>query len=219
MESNITEQRHFNDELQLSEPHFDEEATLLSARPVVPLQEIKAAAPNGRRLVFGLSILVSLIVGALGATLVYKQRGQKSATAIVETAVAGSGASARDSAVTEASIAEAGKEVAAAETQNVRSVADDKKLESQTVHTERSESQTNRVETAKLKREQRTISRVDERDFRQDEKEMRRADGVEASRLRRRAERESQSEARRHKGKSSDDLLRIREIFEGSPRP
>jgi flagellar biosynthesis GTPase FlhF len=219
MESNITEQRYFNDELQLSEPHFDEEATLLSARPVVPLQEIKAAAPNGRRLVFGLSILVSLIVGALGATLIYKQRGQKSATAIVETAVAGSGARAQDSAVTEASIGEAGKEVAPAEMQNAGSAADDKKLESQTIRTERSQPQTNRVETAKLKREQRTISRVDERDSRYDEKEMRRADQAEARRLRRRAERESQSEARRHKAKSSDDLLRIREIFEGSPRP
>ena len=75
MESNITEPEHFSNDA-LTEPHFDEEATMLSARPVVPLEEIRAETNSRRRLAFGLSILVALVIGALGATLIYKHRQQ-----------------------------------------------------------------------------------------------------------------------------------------------
>jgi hypothetical protein len=52
-----------------------------------------------------------------------------------------------------------------------------------------------------------------------DEKELRRAERMEERRLKRAADREAKREARGRKSGSSDDLLRIREIFEGSPRP
>ena len=74
MESDITSQGYFNGDLQLAEPHFDEEATLLSARPVVPLEEIMVEARSRRRLVIGLAMVGSLVMGALGATLIYKQQ-------------------------------------------------------------------------------------------------------------------------------------------------
>lgn len=213
MESNITEQQYLNDELQLAEPHFDEEATVLSARPVVPLEEIKARASISRRLAFGLTILGSLLVGAFGASLLYKQRGQKPATAITERVVAGSAASAEGSPVIESSTGEARKAIVQAEAPNAGAVAEDKKPELPTAQrAERSEPQTRRIELARHDKESLTTSHAAE-------KEMRRAERMEARRLRRVTERESQNEARSRRRKSSDDLLRIREIFEGSPRP
>ena len=64
----------------LSLPHFDEEATLLSARPVVPLNAVKADTRRRRPVVFGLTILLAILVGAISATLLM-QRGQTSQNA------------------------------------------------------------------------------------------------------------------------------------------
>jgi len=88
MESNNINQEYFEGAVSLDEPHFDEEATVLSARPVVPLQEIKAEEQSRKRLIVGLAMACSLTMGALAATLVYKQRGEGQSTAI-STAVPG----------------------------------------------------------------------------------------------------------------------------------
>src|SRR4029077_18052992 len=88
MESNIINEEYFEDAGPLSEPHFDEEATLLSARPVVPLEEIKAEERSQKRLIVGLAMACSLTMGALATTLIYKQRGQAQSAAI-NTAVPG----------------------------------------------------------------------------------------------------------------------------------
>jgi len=187
MESNIKNQQSSGTDLHLSEPHFDEEATLLSARPVVPLRDVTPETRSGRRLALGLAMAVSVMAGALGATLIYKQRGQKPATGIVETATAvpesktplsGAGGAISESPASVPSMSENLNDVA---TREVRSAGD-------ITH-------------------------------RQDEMAMRRAERMEARRLRRDAEREAKRETRSHKGQSSRDLLRIREIFEGSPRP
>src|ERR1044072_630841 len=109
MDMNITEQRYSDDNLQISEPHFEEEATLLSAQPVVPLDEIRDAKPEAgskKHLAFGLSFLVSLIIGALGATVVFRQRGQRPANEIVNSAIAGSEATASDSSESSVSTGE-----------------------------------------------------------------------------------------------------------------
>ncbi|HET9786595.1 MAG TPA: hypothetical protein VFP47_05660, partial [Pyrinomonadaceae bacterium] len=59
----------------LSLPHFDEDATLLSARPVVPLHEVKAETRSRRRVIFGLTILAAILLGAISATLLLMQSG------------------------------------------------------------------------------------------------------------------------------------------------
>jgi hypothetical protein len=62
---------------RLSQPHFDEEATLLSARPVVPLQALKSKTRGKHRLLFAGAIALSILVGAVGATLIYSKRSQE----------------------------------------------------------------------------------------------------------------------------------------------
>src|SRR6266576_518125 len=88
MEANNTDQAYFDDAVPLTEPHFDEEATVLSARPVVPLAEIKEEERSRKRLLMGLAMAGSLMLGALATSFVYKQRGERQSEA-VGTAVPG----------------------------------------------------------------------------------------------------------------------------------
>ncbi|HSS21898.1 MAG TPA: hypothetical protein VLL54_17630 [Pyrinomonadaceae bacterium] len=82
MKANTNNDEIAVDDLSLSEPHFDDERTLLAAQPVVPLQEIKATELRGRRSTLGVAIFCSLLVGFLSATVIYKQRSQKPAEII-----------------------------------------------------------------------------------------------------------------------------------------
>lgn len=50
---------------KLPTPHFDDEATLLSARPVVPFHELAERSPK-RRLYFGAGLVLAAAVGLLG---------------------------------------------------------------------------------------------------------------------------------------------------------
>ncbi|MEP6818534.1 MAG: hypothetical protein ABJA18_03300 [bacterium] len=186
MQSNITDQQYFNDDLPLSEPHFDEEATLLSARPVVPLREIKAEGRSGKRLVFGVAMLGSLTVGVLGATLIYKRQGQEQATAIVSTAVPGSGVIGPVSAPPTTEIVGG---VAAETVQDAATV--EKKGTLSVFHSE----------SSKVGVRKSLVERV------------------EAQRRRSSSEREAQKDSGGRKRKASDELLRIRDIFEGPSRP
>ena len=200
MESDITSQGYFNEDLQLAEPHFDEEATLLSARPVVPLKEIMVEARSRRRLVIGLAMVGSLVMGALGATLIYKQRGQQPSTAIVSGAVPGAAGIAFD----EPALAEGVGGATTGALPEAGATTIDKKpvpWNSRRAATE--------VET---KRRKPSAQQVDERELSREER-------FERWRLRRRSEREAWREAGGRQRKSADDLLRIREIFEGPSRP
>ena len=196
MELNITEQQHLANESageSLSEPHFVEEATVASARPVVPLEEIRAEAVSRKRLVFGLSMLASLVLGVLSATLVYKQRTSTPASAIVEGAVSGSGAKSQDLAFDDGAVGDTTEDLARAE---------------------------DRVEAAEPATKQpvvryRTPAKVI--DTTPDQEEIHRRERQEARRLRR-AERLAERD-RLSRRRPTDDVLRIREIFEGSRRP
>jgi hypothetical protein len=203
MESNIARNKVPGAESP-PEPHFDEEATLLSARPVIPLHEIQAEALSGRRLTFGVAIIVSLLVGAFGATFIYK-RGQKEAAAIVETSSAVSEQSGQEGAPMTEGDADAANsratarpavgnpdEMVASKSRNAGASTPSKKLVPPIPQSEESGS----VEQA-----------------------LRHTQRVEARRLRRRAAREAKREVRDRKGQSANGLLRIREIFEGSSRP
>ena|SRR5882672_8880356 len=187
MESNMKNQQSSGADLHLSEPHFDEEATLLSARPVVPLHDVSPKTLSERRLVLGLAMAISVMAGVLGATLIYKQRGQKQATGTVEMAtevsepkpqpLSGVGGANSELPASAPSVSENLNDVATREVRSAGDIAQARKA-------------------APL-----------------------RAERMEARRLRRDAEREAKRETRGQKGQSSSDLLRIREIFEGSPRP
>ena len=85
MESNTTEQDLSRDETLLEEPHFDEEATVLSARPVVPLEVVEAKSRSARRLLIGSAIAVALLIGAVAATFMYKVRGDQQASSVTAT--------------------------------------------------------------------------------------------------------------------------------------
>jgi len=187
-------------EIPLSEPHFDEEATLLSAQPVVPLEEIVAEERSGKRLMFGVAMVFSLIVGALGGTLIYKQRGHKQSTAIVDTAVPGADGIAVDESVPVSPVAEQASAAGSGVLPESSAVpAETKTVPSRSLRTESSTVGTKGRKLASM----------------EDERELRRAERIEARRLRRKSERE---EARRYRERT-DDVLRIREIFEGSRRP
>jgi hypothetical protein len=206
MESNITDEQYFGTDLQLSEPHFDEEATLLSARPVVRLSDVRTEAGSGKRLAFGLAMVIAVMAGAFGASLIYKQRGQKEATAIVESgpplpqsAVSPTVARAQPLSGAEGAISDSNASPLA------ESVAD------MATRGERSDSASETRKPGRLKEILRNGA-----SNQPDERELRRQERRETRRLRRIAE---QRGTRDHKNQSSDDLLRIREIFEGSPRP
>lgn len=215
MESNIKNQQSSGADLHLSEPHFDEEATLLSARPVVPLHDVRPKTRSERRLVLGLAMAISVMAGVLGATLIYKQRGQKQATGTVETAtemsepkvqpLSGPGGANSELPASAPSVSENLNDVATREVRSAGDITQARKaapLFSPNAGSGRANG-----------------TQQSEADNRQDERAMRRAERMEARRLRRDAEREAKRETRGHKGQSSSDLLRIREIFEGPPRP
>ena len=211
MHVNITEQQYLDDNLQLAEPHFDEEATVLSARPVVPLNEIKEASSR-KHLVFGLSMLASLIVGGLITTLIFKQRGQKPAAEIAGSAIAGFGANATDSAVSAPSAGEV-KEDLTAEPE-VNAAPEDKNAQVKVNPAVKPPE----TKTVRPIPEDAAVDTALEDISREERREMRRAERFEEWRLRRQAAREA-GDVRGRRRRSEDDLLRIREIFEGSPRP
>jgi hypothetical protein len=215
MESNIKNQQPSGADLHLSEPHFDEEATLLSARPVVPLHDVGREAHSGRRFALGLAMAISVMAGALGATLIYRQRGQKQAPGIVETAtevsepkaqpLSGAGGAISESPASAPSVSEDLNDVATREVRSAGHIT----LPGKAAPLFSPSAESGRAND----------TRQSAADNRQQERAMRRAERMEARRLRRDAEREAKRETRGHKGQSSSDLLRIREIFEGPPRP
>jgi hypothetical protein len=60
----------------LTLPHFDEEATLQSARPVVPLHEVRKASRVRQRWLLGSALFLAAVLGAVTASLIYNSRGQ-----------------------------------------------------------------------------------------------------------------------------------------------
>ena len=219
MESNIADHQYFAEDLQLSEPHFDEEATLLSARPVVPLGDVPPESRSGKRLAFGVTIVVAILAGAFGATLFYQRSGDGSATAIEEKgtpvseeAVSGDGAlSGASGAVSPPQTRSAGQNVSTVNaTRNVagsgsRSVSETKNSAKATSQKDNSGRGNETLQSSP--------------DSLGDDRELRREERIEERRSRRDARREAKRDGREQRRRASDDLLRIREIFEGSPRP
>jgi hypothetical protein len=198
----LTTAQQIEQELPPAEPHFDEEATLLSARRVVPLEKIEAERRSKKSLVFAAVILFSLIVGGLGGALIFKQ-GQKQSTAILDSAVPGAaGIATKESVATPAvaeSLADAG----------TGTLPDNGALPAES---KSAPARLPRIDSPRVGTREKSLPGE------LDDQELRGAERIEERRLRRRYEREAQKEARRQRDRS-DDVLRIREIFEGSRRP
>lgn len=202
MESNIEQQEYFDSVSPLSEPHFVEEATVLSARPVVPLQEIKADERSKKRLVFGVALACALGLGALAATLVYKQREPEPSIAVVSEAAPGAAGIAFHEPV--AAIAE-----------RVEGAATGIAPETDTqipMPRKPAPSLSPRAVLVETKRKTPVPRQIEERELTGEER-------FSERRLRRISDRQTRRESRRRQRRSSDDLLRIRDIFEGRSRP
>ena len=191
----------------LSLPHFDEDATLLSARPVVPLHEVKNETRSRRRVIFGLTILAAILLGAISATLLLMQSGQNPES-VAETEVSQPVASSSGAAGGSTSEAASPRVTVSREPvaeQPAREVPD------RDVSTNKRSTPAVLRNSVRPARAGRSDRERDE-DFENDERELRRIE-------RRNARREARRERRDRREQMGDDLLRIREIFEGSPRP
>ena len=194
----------------LSLPHFDEEETLQSARPVVPLHEVKGEERSKRRLLLGAALALAGILGAATASLVYSNRDQVEKSSAVETngesatddvaapsgEVTGASLNSNEAASIpepEKAVASSAKTATASRTVTVRQAPKTPDIPNHTETADSSETDPDRQETNSL-----------------EERELRRDERREARRLRR---------DRRLERQSRDGITRIREIFEGSPRP
>ena len=201
----------------LDEPHFDEEATILAARPVVPLDEV----PETRRFKGGpalaLAIGGGLLIGLLAATLIFRYLSVNQ-PAPVETTVAEQPAQVPEPPSGEAETS-AGGAVATADEAD-ESVADENpSVAKDNPEPQPEESRTVRPSEVEPRRPAVVRDAPQPADDEEDaaiERAMRRAQRQEERRERRRAVREARRQERQP---ASDDLTRIREIFEGTPRP
>ena len=201
--------------LDLNEPHFDEEATVLSAKPVVPLEEIKTRETSKKRLVLGAAMLFAVLVGAVGGVFVYKQRSENETNATALTAnpeIEGSAGALGEPATADQSLAEAGSGVLPESEPRQVSKSRTQTTVPKSVPAVPAAEKTNK----RVKHGESDDAIIADRD--DDERELRRQQRIEARQMRRRGEWVDMREGRRRRN-NSDDLLRIRDIFEGPRRP
>jgi hypothetical protein len=146
----------------------------------------------------------SLTMGALAATLIYKQRGEEQATAI-STAVPGAAGRVVDPPASSPATAEVGGGAVADTLPEVgATTAEKKSMPSVSDST---------ASTAVELQQKKNLPEQEE------ELEVTRAERIDSRRLRRRLERQAWRESGGRQRKTSDDLLRIRDIFEGPTSP
>ena len=199
----------------LSEPHFDQEATLLSARPVVPLNDVKANARSKGRLFFALAIMISLLLGAFSAILIgYLRHADDQATDNLSAGTREPTSVASEPVNLVSSSREAGASSSESDTtaaakrigEPASSIHGGRK--SRAAKNQTPDAARGAGSSPASKAIQNEVPRVD-------------WDGRAANRERseaRRRRRETPLKSRKNSDESADDLLRIGEIFEG-PRP
>ena len=211
MKANINNADYLDDELLLAEPHFEDEQTLLAARPVVPLNKVKAHEARGRGRVFGLAIATSLLVGFLSATAIYKLRSQKSPVEVINASVPGATGSTTDEPTT------------------TPTVDAEKALESGVGNAQASAAATTKAaETLKAAVVPKPNTAAVKSTVKKRELEAQAAPAADSepdADIRWETRWEARREARRawrqarDRRRSANGAARIREIFEGSPRP
>lgn len=207
MESNITDRDFLNAGPALAEPHFDEEATLLSARPVVPLDEIKANTRFRRPWVLGLALAGTLLLGITASAFYFSRQSVSASKAFGDSAAIASGV--------EAYATESGRAnnfrpaVTQALPDPVTPAISNTEVPPTSPRSD-SAAKTSKKPVAHL------VDVITSNPGRYREKGLR-----EERKAARQEEKERKREARREMrdDKSPDDLLRIREIFEGRHKP
>jgi hypothetical protein len=181
----------------LPKPYF-EEAALLSARPVVPLAEIRRKARR-QRLTFALALAVAVLAGALTTVVVlrFEHQAQPAAVTAANPDNNSEAATNPDPKAVNATVDEsAAKPAASAQSKQVDQIKESTSLRT----------------VAKAAAKKREVALDAERV----EWESRRKERREAHRARRESRRElRRGERRIYDESSSDDLFRIGEIFEG----
>lgn len=198
----------------LSLPHFDEEATLQSARPVVPLHEVKAHGRSKRRWLLGGALALAATLGAVTASLIYRHGSQPEEPSVVDTN-ADSTPAAGDfvSPSGEASGSSVNPSEAATsktEPERVETASETRETSKSAVSVRKQVPQNPVRRRADGGAVSPTVDQVREDEILAEEMEFRR-ERREARRLRR--------ERRVNERNAAEGLTRIREIFEGSPRP
>jgi hypothetical protein len=199
------------DEELLTLPHFDDESTLQSARPVVPLQEVKRASRVRRRILLGAALFVAAAIGAGAASLIYNQawRGAPEASNLPTNEEIPTSADVIVPAGEAGGAIINSDEVVAIHSENAKPKDNDNEMASvpkpirasaKVVHARKS--------TERVTRDSEMRARADDEAF-----------ALEEWRQQRRLERRLRRERRVEDRRGSDDTTRIREIFEGSPRP
>lgn len=186
-------------ESPLAEPHFDDEATLLSARPVVPLDEVESyekQTPSrfARAWIFASIVVGAMLLGVVVGAAYYSYASRESARASLdsESITAGVEGMSTESPSTAPDVNHTSADLStpAAAPQPEVSANDSRKP---------------------------TARRVDVLTFRSTSEEMQAREERKIRREARKRIRELERESR--DPKSRNDLTRIREIFEGPQRP
>ena len=196
----------------LTEPHFDDERTLLSAKPVVPLE---AVAANSRKRLWLLTatITVAVALGTVSAAfLYYKWTPSVSAYSSFSDSVQ-AGAMGKTEALPEQ------LDIASAPEQDVKP---DSEATGSTDATAKDAAVKDVKKPAKAVAEKRPMAKSPEPQAEPSDNDIRlpaEYDEPRSRRVERWEERRARRAARRNRNRSNDDLMRIDQIFEGAPRP
>lgn len=196
-----------------SEPHFDDELTLLSARPVVPLEKINAKSRHRRQWFLGGAFAIAMMLGAASALLAsyLKMRNVQNVAASSEVATPVD-VSVSPVAVTENPPAEA--PVAAIEqTANAEELTPEETAPKKAPVTKRS------VVIAATKPDDNMSDQSDSRRMSEDDSLHQIRDAVLFDEWQERRARRVLRRERRRAERNHRDLSNLDEIFEGRRRP
>lgn len=197
-------------------PHFDDERTLLSARPVVPLEKIEAKARHRRQWFLGGAFAIAMMLGAasaLVASYLKLRNAPQTATAelSVEPDVAPAPVAVAESSPTDTPVVE-NEDTAVADSENV----EDTTLPPVTPKQESAP----KHRTVVVRSNPDPVEEHDTRNVSEDEQLDRIRDSVLYDEWQeRRARRALRRERRRAERYNHRDLSNLNEIFEGRRRP
>lgn len=195
----------------LPEPHFDEEATVLSARPVVPLEKVRSFKTGRfatRPWILALSVAGALMVGVFATVLYYSRSSEDNLSVLEEIEVASGAAGISD---------DPADSFSGPASPQVKPETDKSAVVNPAVENRPSVRVTN---DSSKKPQPRLVAVIKDRKSNEvDDVQESRIDRIDRKEARRQARREQRLGDRERRNGNPSEVLRIRDIFEGSPRP